>query len=84
MPLEHPIEETIGCICIIVDVISNFSLSLQSVMKGSFLVNQMNAPLAWEALYVPSVSDERDPNKAPTEMAPSSPEEEQRQMHSIP
>ena len=31
--------------------------------------------LAWEALYVPSASDERDPNKAPTEVALSSPEE---------
>ena len=40
--------------------------------------------LAWEALYVPSISDEKDPNKAPTEVAPSFPEEAQGELHSIP
>ena len=40
--------------------------------------------LAWEALYVPLASDERDPNKAPNEIASSSLEEEQREIHSIP
>ena len=33
--------------------------------------------LAWEALYVPSTPDVRDPNQAPTEIAPSHPTEEQ-------
>ena len=31
--------------------------------------------LAWEALYVPSIPDDRDPNQAPTKVAPSIPEE---------
>ena len=41
MPLEHPTKQAIG----LWYVISNLSLSLQSVMKGSFLENQMNMPL---------------------------------------
>ena len=61
---------------------------LQSVItvrdEGEFPREPDEHALAWEALYVPSVSDERDPNKAPTEIAPSSPEDEQRELHSIP
>ena len=40
--------------------------------------------LAWEALYVPSASDEKDPNKAPTEVAPSFSDDEQGEPPSIP
>ena len=54
---------------------------LQSVItvsdEGEFPRKPDEHGLAWEALHVPSVPDERDPNKAPTEMAPSSLEEEQ-------
>ena len=76
------------------DVISRFSLSSLSVTKGSSFAEPDEHALAWEALYVPSASDERDPNllhlmkgipnKAPTEVALSSPEEEQGELHSIP
>ena len=40
--------------------------------------------LAWEALYVPTTPDVRDPNQAPTETAPSHPTEEQGEAPSIP
>ena len=40
--------------------------------------------LAWEALYVPSTPDVRDPNQAPTELAPSHPTEAQGEAQSIP
>ena len=40
--------------------------------------------LAWEALYVPSTFDDRDPNQAPTEVAPSILEGEQGETPSIP
>ena len=40
--------------------------------------------LEWEALYVPSTSDKKDPNKAPTEVAPSFLDEEQGKSPSIP
>ena len=63
-------------------------IQLQSVIavsdEGELPREPDEHALAWEALYVPSASDERDPNKAPTEVASSSPEEEQGELHSIP
>ena len=82
MPLEHPIKLPTGCRCIIVDVISNFSPSLQLVRELPREPDER--ALAWEALYVPSTSDEKDPNKAPTEVAPSFPDKEQGEPPSIP
>ena len=72
-----------GCRCIIVDVTSKFNLSLQLVMKGSSRASLMNVPL-WEALYVSSTPDDRDPNQAPTKLAPSIPEGDQGEAPSIP
>ena len=40
--------------------------------------------MAWEALYVPSTPDGADPNQAPTEVAPSTPDIEQGETLSIP
>ena len=59
-------------------------IQLQSTITVSDEGEPDEHALAWEALYVPSASDERDPNKAPTEVAPSFPEEEQGEPHSIP
>ena len=63
-------------------------IQLQSVItvsdEGELPREPDEHALAWEALYVPSTSDEQDPNKAPTEVAPSSPDEEQGEPHSIP
>ena len=63
-------------------------IQIQSIItvsdEGEFPRDPDEHAPAWEALYVPSVPDERDPNKAPTEIASSSPEEEQRELHSIP
>ena len=54
-------------------------IQLQSVItvcdEGEFPREPDEHALAWEALYVPSVSDERDPNKAPIEI---------RELNSIP
>ena len=63
-------------------------IQLQSVItvsdEGEFPRDPDEHALAWEALYVPSASDEWDPNKAPTELAPSSRAEEQKDLQSIP
>ena len=56
-------------------------IQLQSVItvsdEGELPSELDERALAWEALYVPSEPDEKDPNKAPTEVAPSLPDEEQ-------
>ena len=63
-------------------------IQLQSVITVSEGEETPSEPdghaLAWEALYVPSTPDERDPNKAPTEVAPSIPDAEQGETPSIP
>ena len=63
-------------------------IQLQSVItisdEGELPSELDEHALAWEALYVPSTLDDRDPNKAPTEVAPSIPEEEQGETPSIP
>ena len=50
-------------------------IQLQSVItisdEGELPSEPDERALAWEALYVPSTPDEKDPNKAPTEVAPS-------------
>ena len=62
-------------------------IQLQSVIsisdEGEFPSEPDERALAWEALYVPSISDEKDPNKAPTEVAPSFLDEEQGESTSI-
>ena len=69
MPLEHPIKQATGCKCIIVDVISRLQSIITVSDEGEFPHEPDEHALAWEALYVPSAPDERDPNKAPTEIA---------------
>ena len=62
-------------------------IQLQSVItvsdEGELPRDLDEHALAWEALYVPSTPDDRDPNQAPTEVAPSIPEEEQGETPSI-
>ena len=56
-------------------------IQLQSVITVSEGGETPSEPdehaLAWQALYVPSTPDERDPNQAPIEVAPSIPDAEQ-------
>ena len=63
-------------------------IQLQSVItvsdEGELPSELDERALAWEALYVPSTPDEKDPIKAPTEVAPSLPDEEQGESPSIP
>ena len=63
-------------------------IQLQSVItvseEGETPCDYDEHTLAWEALYVPSTPDGMDPNKAPTEIAPSIPDVEQGETPSIP
>ena len=63
-------------------------IQLQSVItvseEGEVPCDSDRHALAWEALYVPSTSGGMDPNQAPTEVAPSILDVEQRETPSIP
>ena len=47
-------------------------VDLESDMRGAVTLSDPTDD-AWEALFVPSSSSHRDPNRAPTEVAPSTP-----------
>ena len=60
---------------------SGCDIQIQTVLtvsdEGEPLRDLDERALAWETLYVPSTPDDRDPNRAPTEVAPSILEGEQ-------
>ena len=57
-----------GCMSTIVDATYKFNL-LSSSDKSSVHVVSDESETAWEALFVPSASSHRDPNRAPTVVA---------------
>ena len=65
-----------------------YDIQIQSVItvsdEGELSRDLDERALASDALYVPSTPDDRDPNKAPTEVAPSILEGEQGEASSIP
>ena len=60
-------------------------IQIQSVDDESSVHVVSDEPdTAWEALFVPSASSPRDPNRAPTEVAPSTPVPQGEETPSVP
>ena len=67
-PLAHPSLLRLGCITQYSPVES--VVDVESDTRGAITLSDPRDE-DWEALFVPSSSSHRDPNRAPTEMAPS-------------
>ena len=73
MPPEHLKMSLLGCISTTVDATFIFIRQLRLVMKAACMLLLMTLKQHGRPLFVPSESSHRDPNRAPTVVAPSTP-----------